>query len=128
VKILDTDHVVEILRGRLNPAERVRPDESLAVTAITVAELVHGAYRSARPVDNLGRVDALLAVLDILPFDEASARIFGLVKAQLQSAGHPIEDLDLQIASVALRYRAALVTHNQRHYRRVPALTLEDWM
>lgn len=67
MKILDTDHAVEILRGRLNPEARVRPDEVLAVTAITVAELVHGAHRSARPVDSLGRVDASLASLGILP-------------------------------------------------------------
>jgi tRNA(fMet)-specific endonuclease VapC len=128
MKILDTDHAIEVLRGRLDLAQHVQPDDVLAVTAITVAELVHGVYRSTRPLDNLGRVDTLLAGLDIIPFDEGSARIFGLVKAQLQTAGRLIEDLDLQIASVALRHQATLVTHNQRHYRRVPALVLEDWV
>jgi tRNA(fMet)-specific endonuclease VapC len=46
----------------------------------------------------------------------------------LEIAGNVIEDLDLQIASIALRHNASLVTHNQRHFQRVPNLTLEDWL
>ncbi len=128
MKILDSDHCVAILRGQLNPSAYASPDEELAVTAISVGELTHGAHRSSRPTDNLARLDVLLSAVVVLPFDETSARIFGALKAQLQAAGHPIDDLDLQIASVALRHAAPLATHNQRHYSRVPGLTIEDWL
>ena len=123
MKILDSDHCVAVLRGRLR-----LPDEELAITTINVAELVHGAFRSARLADNLASVDILLSALTILPFDEASARIFGELKALLERSGYPLDDLDLQIASIALANDAILVTHNQRHFVRVPGIVLEDWM
>ena len=93
--VLDTDHCVAILRGQHDPRSRVTANESLAVTSVTVAELTHGAHRSARAADNLMRVDALLAAVNVLDFDEASARLFGALKARLEVAGQPIDDIDL---------------------------------
>ena len=126
--VLDTDHCVAILRGKLDPRTRIAAGETLAVTAVTVAELTHGAHRSARAADNLMRVDALLAAVNVLDFDEASARLFGALKARLETTGQPIDDIDLQIACVALRHESELVTHNVKHFSRVPGLRLVDWL
>jgi len=128
VIVLDTDHCVAILRGQLDPRSRVTANESLAVTAVTVAELTHGAHRSARAADNLMRVDALLAAVNVLDFDEASARLFGALKARLEVAGQPIDDIDLQIACIALRHESGLASHNAKHFGRVPGLKSIDWL
>ncbi|NJM40776.1 MAG: type II toxin-antitoxin system VapC family toxin [Anaerolineae bacterium] len=93
-----------------------------------MGELAHGAHRSARVAENLELAEGMLSTITLLPFDDASARIFGEIKAKLELAGQVIEDLDLQIASIALRHNALLVTHNQRHFKRVPNLQLEDWL
>ena len=128
VKILDSDHCIAILRGQLNLAKRVAPTEELAVTAISVGELAHGAHKSARVAANLARLDVLLATLTVLPFDERTARRFGALKTDLERAGTIISDLDLQIASIALENGAPLVTHNRQHFERVAALVIEDWL
>ena len=131
MKILDSDHCVAILRARLDLTGRLAPDEEIATTSISVGELVHGASKSQRSVENLARLDVLLAALTILPYDEWSARRFGQIKAQLEIAGEIISDLDLQIASIALDHDAALVTHNVRHFTRLTTLVglaLEDWL
>jgi Predicted nucleic acid-binding protein, contains PIN domain len=128
VKILDSDHCVALLRGQIDLAEWVSPVEELVVTSITVGELTHGAHKSAQPGKNLARVDVLLATVAILPFDQNSARRFGYLKALLEQAGHPLSDLDLQIASIALEFHAPLITHNQRHFERLPDLVIEDWL
>ncbi len=128
MKILDSDHCVAILRGDLDPREVVSPDEELAVTAISVGELTHGAWKSARYEENLARLDTLLTAVLVLPYDEGAARTFGLLKAQLERAGQRVSDLDLQIASIALEHDAPLVTHNLKHFERVPGLMLEDWL
>jgi len=131
MKILDSDHCVAILRAQLDLTGRVAPDEELAITAISVGELVHGAAKSQRVADNLARLDVLLAALIILPYDEWSAKRFGHLKAQLEQAGDIISDLDLQIASIALDHGAALVSHNQKHFSRLTdlaGLALEDWL
>lgn len=131
MKILDSDHCVAILRAELDLTGRVTPDEELAITAISVGELVHGASKSKRVADNLARLDVLLAGLTILPYDERSARHFGQLKAQLEGAGEVISDPDLQIASIVLDQDGVLVTHNTKHFSRLTSLAglvLEDWL
>ena len=128
MKLLDTDHWVALLRGRLSLEGRVSPDEPLAITAISVAELTHGASKSARAEENIARLDILLATLIILPFDEAAARRFGALKAVLEQSGNRLADLDLQIASIALANDLPLITHNTRHFTRIPGLQLDDWL
>ncbi len=128
MKILDTDHCVAILRKRLDPQVLLRQTDAVAISSISMAELVHGAHRSARVSENLSRIDDLAGIIEVLPFDEACARIFGAIKHELQQRSSVIEDLDIQIASVALRHTAILVSHNQKHYQRVQGLALEDWL
>lgn len=128
MRILDSDHCVELLRGRLNLHGRVTADETLAVTSITVGELVHGAYRSIHSERNLARVEVLLAAVLVLPFGDAAARHFGRLKAGLERSGQRLADLDLQIAAICLATHATLLTHNRRHFERIDGLLLEDWL
>ena len=70
MNLLDTDHCIAILRGQLDLREHVSANEELAIIAISVAELTHGAYRSQHSDDNLARLEVLLSALIILPFPE----------------------------------------------------------
>ena len=128
MNLLDSDHCIAILRKKLDLRERVSPEEELATTAISVAELTHGANRSIHREDNLARLEVLLSALIILPFDEAAARRFGILKAELEKRGEPLDDLDLQIASIALENNLPLVTNNTRHFNRLNGLRLENWL
>ena len=62
-----------------------------------------------------------------LPFDDAAASVYAIIRAHLESAGTPIGPYDLQIAAIALANGLTLVTHNTREFSRVPGLLLEDW-
>jgi len=126
--ILDTDHCVAILRGRLDVGGRVAPSISLHVTAITVSELTYGAYRSQNPAVNLAQVNTLLEGVTVLAFDTSSARRCGEIKDLLRRAGTPVADPDLQIASIALQHGLPLATHNTGHFDRIPGLALVDWL
>ncbi len=128
MKILDSDHCIAILRGKLDLRTKTSPDEGLATTTISVGELTHGAHRSQRIAENLARLDVLLAALTVLPFDESAARRFGSIKAGLENTGIPLHDLDLQIASIAIEHKLPLLTHNQKHFSRIENLILEDWI
>ena len=128
MKVLDSDHCVALLRGQLDLHSQNLVDEILAVTAISVGELTHGVFKSARVEENLARLSILLTDLVVLPYDERAARQFGRLKAQLERSGQRLSDLDLQIASVAKVHDSPLVTHNLRHFERIPGLALEDWL
>lgn len=126
--MLDTDHCVAILRGQLDVGTHVEPTMPLFATAITVSELVYGAYKSNRPEHHLAQVDQLLDGVTVLPFDTEAARRCAQLKDTLRRAGKPLSEPDLQIASIALCHALPLATHNQRHFARVPGLTLVDWL
>jgi tRNA(fMet)-specific endonuclease VapC len=130
VKILDSDHCVAILRGNLDLGEQVAPDEDLAVTSISIGELMHGAHKSKRAAENQACLDILLAVMVVLSYDETAARHFGQLKAQIEKAGQRISDLELQTASIAISNQVPLVTHNQRHFACLEdaGLLMEDWL
>jgi tRNA(fMet)-specific endonuclease VapC len=128
MKILDSDHCVAILRGQLDLRGKVPPEEILAITTISIGELTYGVYKSSQLAKNQARLDVLLSTLTPLPLTEQAARLFGQMKAELERAGMRLSDLDLQIASIALEHNSPLVTHNQRHFDRIPHLVLEDWL
>jgi predicted nucleic acid-binding protein len=126
--ILDSDHCIEILRGRIDFSMRLRSDSDLFVTTPTVAELWYGGYYSVTPERHFPFVQRLLETVAILPFDAPAAREMGRLKAMLKRSGMTIPDLDLQIGSIALTHDLPLVTHNARHFERIPGLVLHDWL
>jgi len=128
MNLLDTDHCIAILRKQLDLRDHIAPEEELATTAISVAELTHGANRSQRKDDNLARLEVLLSALIILPFDDAAGRRFGALKADLEARGELLDDLDLQIASITLENNSALITNNTKHFQRLPGLHLINWL
>jgi len=128
MRILDTDHCIAILRQKLDLSDHVAADEELFITSISVAELTHGANRSLHREDNLTRLEVLFAALIVLPFDEIAGRRFGHLKAELEEKGEPLDDLDLQIASIALEHNLPLATNNTKHFKRVKDLRLENWI
>lgn len=129
--LLDTDTVSALLRRTPN-LEVVRRlaglDESQVFTsAITVGELVFGAIAAALN-DLENRIDVLLSSVPVVSFDEAAGYTYGRVRADLRSRGLTLDDPDLRIAAIALTHEMTVVTGNQRHFREVPGLELENWL
>ncbi|MGH2583374.1 MAG: PIN domain-containing protein [Dehalococcoidia bacterium] len=129
--LLDTDTVIEILRGNPKALHRlgsVSAGIDVCASAITAAELYHGAARSANPATSTQQVALLLSGLQVIPVDQPIAAEFGALKASLQAAGQVIADFDLLIAAAALLHRLQLITHNTRHFHRIPNPALDDWL
>ncbi len=62
--------------------------------------------------------------MTVLSYDARAARVFGQMRAQLEAAGRPLADADLQIAATALVHDLKLVTGNVKHFKRVPKLPI----
>lgn len=111
------------VRERFNRHER-----HLAMSSVTLAELLYGAEKSAQREHNLAVVESFAARLEVLPFDPRAAAHFGQIRAALQQAGTPIGPYDLMIAAHARSQGLTLVTHNLGEFQRVPGLLVESWV
>ena len=77
--------------------------------------------------ENLQRVETFCRAFESLPFDDAAAERYGVVRAQLRREGRPIGANDLMIASIALSAGLTLATRNTDEFARVPGLDVDRW-
>ncbi|WP_459571262.1 PIN domain-containing protein [Cupriavidus sp. 8B] len=126
--MLDTNIVSHLLRGHPAVVARVTaaPMVALCLSVITGAELMYGLAK--RPgAERLARaVDELLRRVEVLPWTPSVMAGHGETRAALESQGQPMGALDLLIAAHALETGAVLVT-NDKAFRRIPRLVVEDW-
>lgn len=100
----------------------------IGISAITLAELEYGAARSARPKKNREALEEFISTLDVAPFDRQATEAYGKIRAGLEKTGRPIGAMDLLIAAHALSLGVRLATNNEREFRRVPGLRVENWV
>jgi tRNA(fMet)-specific endonuclease VapC len=98
----------------------------LAISAVTEAELLFGAARKPEAVRLKVAVEEFLLRVEALAWDSKAARHYADVRATLGRQGKPMGNLDMMIAAHALAVEAILVT-NDRSFRRLGKLKLEDW-
>lgn len=129
MKLLDTNVCIAYLNGRdARLRDRLLAERNvLALCSMVKAELLYGARKSARVDENLARLDRFFAQFSSLPFDDASASQYGILRALLHRAGTPIGAGDLVIAAITLSEDATLVTRNTREFARIPGLRVEEW-
>jgi tRNA(fMet)-specific endonuclease VapC len=114
------DSPIQIRMKRLSP-------ETISLCSVVEAELHFGVMNSARPVENLVKLNVFLSAFNSFPFDSQAAQKYGKIRAELSHAGKPIGPNDLMIAAIALVHGSILVTHNTREFSRIKELKLEDW-
>lgn len=136
--LLDTDTLTYLHAGHPCVIERLRElaDPDVGTTIITKIEVLRGRFdfmlkaatgaELLRAQQLLARTEELLAQIIIVPLDETAAVQFDRLRAVkgLRKIGRA----DLLIASIVLTHRATLVTRNVRHFRKVPGLTVTNWI
>jgi tRNA(fMet)-specific endonuclease VapC len=128
--ILDTDICVYILKNRhpgiVEKFRQVKPAD-IGIPAIVEAELLLGAFKSAKRDETISKVRLLLEPLSKVPFGEIEAQSYAEIRSHLEMKGTPIGPNDYIIAATALANRSILVTHNTKEFSRVEGLVVQDW-
>lgn len=128
--LLDTNIVIYVIKRR--PVEVVsvfnQNAERMAISAITLSELYHGAEKSAKIAQNLAVVEEFASLLEVLPYGAKASQHYGAIRAELERAGRPIGVNDLHIAAHARSEGLTLVTNNVGEFERVPGLLLDNWV
>lgn len=128
--LLDTNILSDLIR---NPQGQVAAriaqvhEDNVCTSLIVASELRFGAAK--RGSERLSRqLEVVLAVIDVLPLQTPSDRHYADLRLTLERAGTPIGPNDMLIAAHALSLGVTLVTANLREFRRVPGLSVENWL
>lgn len=128
--LLDTNIVIYVIKRR--PVEVLglfnENAGRMAISSITLSELLHGAEKSTRVAQNLAVVEDFASRLDVLPYTARASQHYGAIRAALERAGRPIGVNDLHIAAHARSEGLTLVTNNLSEFERVPGLLTENWL
>jgi len=128
--LLDTDICLYIRKGRpeqvLRRFQTVRPGEA-TLSVITYGELLYGAEKNEHRAASLQRLRQLVELVPALPLPEKAADFYGFIRAELERRGEMIGNNDLWIAAHALASGLTLVTNNEKEFRRVRGLKVQNW-
>jgi len=128
--LLDTMILSDLIRQPQGAiAERIARvgEQAIATSIIVAAELRYGAAK--RGSERLTRqMEAILSLVEVLPLSPDADRRYGALRAGLERRGEVIGGNDMLIAAHALALEATLVTDNEREFRRVDGLRVENWL
>ena len=127
--LLDTNIVIYVIKRKpLNALQHFNVHAGhMAISSITLAELLHGAEKSNAPAQTLAVVEDFCSRLEVLPYGPRAAQHYGSIRAALEKRGQPIGVNDLHIAAHARSEGLTLVSNNLREFERVDALQLANW-
>ena len=128
--LLDTNIVIYVIKRKPLEVLKVfnKNANRMAISAITLAELIYGAEKSAHVEKNLNVIEDFISHLEVLPYDINATQHYGQIKAFLERVGQPIGINDIHIAAHARSHGLTLVTNNMSEFKRVPNLALENWV
>jgi tRNA(fMet)-specific endonuclease VapC len=128
--LLDTNIVIYVIKRRPVQALELFNAHAgqMSISAITLAELLHGAEKSQNPNQSLAVVEDFCSRLEVLPYGAKAAQHYGAIRATLEKLGNPMGVNDLHIAAHARSEGLTLISNNLREFERVPALQLANWI
>ena len=128
--LLDTDILSMFFRGHSPVVSRMEEyttdHEKVYLSIITYYEILSGL----RHIEATRQIEQFLEFClfnEVLPITLESASI-AATHAYLRKLGTPLDDMDLLIAGIAIENDMTLVTHNMKHFSRIPGLKLQDWI
>jgi len=129
--MLDTNICIAIIKQK--PPQALRRFTAykvgeIGISWVTLAELEFGVAKSQHQEKNQAALDEFVLPLDIATFDRDAARVYGRVRASLESRGMSIGPLDMMIGAHALALGVTLATNNTKEFSRIKGLTVVDWL
>lgn len=127
--LLDTNICIYALKQNQTVLARLLAERPIDVglSVITEAELRTGAAKSASAAKTTRLLENFLRPLTVLEFTSDDALAYAAVRSKLERAGTPIGPLDSLIAAQAVARKLTLVSNNEREFKRIAGLHLENW-
>ncbi|MGA8222448.1 MAG: type II toxin-antitoxin system VapC family toxin [Candidatus Acidiferrales bacterium] len=106
--------------------ERLTPGQ-LVMSSITYGELYYGASKSNQRTRALAQLEELVQDIPVEHLDSKAAQAYGEIRAALEKQGRLIGNNDLWIGAHARALDVTLATNNEREFKRIAGLSVENW-
>jgi len=129
--LLDTNICVHMLKTKsFNVLKHARKSNStqINISSITECELWFGVWNSTNILENQERLKTFLQSFSKVSFDSSFAFTYGYLRAEQKKSGRNIGHNDLLIAAQALDMDAILVTNNEKEFKQIKDLRIENWL
>ena len=123
--LLDSNIVINILRGDVATIARVKNIRAVYIPVIAIGELYYGAHKSSQTPMRILEIEQLERTVIILDVTRSTARIYGEIKDQLRMKGRPIPENDVWIAAIAKENDLPLLTAD-RHFSQIEGIIIEQ--
>jgi len=128
--MLDTNALFELVKQPAGAVARhiaAEGEDSICTSIVVACELRYGAAKKGSGALT-EKIERLLSSVEVLPLDQGVDRQYADLRTRLEQAGQPISAHDLLIAAHALTVGLTVVTANEREFRRVSGLSVENWL
>ena len=115
------------IRQILEQVQTSQGETEVGLSVVSIAELIHGAYRAQTKVQHVRRMDfieRLCGDVPIYPMTLEIARLVGRIEGQQEAEGIQFAFEDLVIGATALHLSYAVMTLNTRHFQHIPGLSV----
>jgi tRNA(fMet)-specific endonuclease VapC len=128
--LLDTNICIYVIKQKpLNVLETFNKyANQMAISVMTIAELLHGVEKSKYQAKNLKIVEDFISRLEIIDYKMGYAKQYGIIRADLEKRGEIIGVNDLHIAANAINNGLILITNNTKEFNKVYGLRVENWV
>jgi tRNA(fMet)-specific endonuclease VapC len=124
--LLDTNIVIAIFKPEQSVLDQLAASRKAYLCAPVLGELYYGAAKSRSVDQNIRRINDFLTMVQFIPCDAETARVFGLTRNELARKGRPIPENDLWIAATALQHDLVVITRDA-HFNVIDGLRIEAW-
>ena len=129
--LLDTGVAADYINRRAGAYARARQalteGARLGLCAPALGELWDGVFFSATRGFNEALLKRHLSHFAIWPFDQVAAVEYGRLAAELRRRGRAVQQIDIQVAAIALTLADCTVVSKDSDLLDVPRLTVENW-
>ena len=128
--MLDTNICIYIAKHQ-PPAVKARFDRlkpgQVVMSVVTYGELYYGATKSSERARALKHLEQLVQDIPVESLGSLAGRAYGEIRGTLEKEGRLIGNNDLWIGAHALALDVTLATNNEREFRRIAGLSVENW-
>ncbi|MFU8926531.1 type II toxin-antitoxin system tRNA(fMet)-specific endonuclease VapC [Acinetobacter puyangensis] len=104
------------------------PSNDIVLSSVVLAEIEYGIAKSQRREYNRQIFEHIIRLFNVVDFDAAAAKQYGWIRADLEQRGQLIGPNDMMIAAQALALNLDLITDNEKEFRRINGLRVENWL